>query len=383
MGKIRTASADAGNNALKLAVEDSEPVMVPSEYYILDGDNPEQFEQQDIPVDQLIKNLNVTINSRALPENNKRYLIGETLVDQGIVGTEYEEDSNKSKDITPVLQTLSALAVDAMKLEPKKDHIKITYDLSIALPLRTISQETARIHSERFIGNHEVIYHHPSGRNVTVEITIEFCKCIPEGAAGAWGVVYDKEGNVVTRKVEINNEVQSIDFTDKRILHFDIGAGTSELVVTDGVQFNPAMSKPLSYGTKKTINDIIQSWNSVKDREIDGIAEYNSIYFDTEHVRHRELIEFSRTPLKNLASRLVNELLNHYRKLKDDPYTFIYGGGSIILKTYMEEVLNSKGKFNNIIFLNDPIYVNAKGLLIFALSPVYGKMKKDYLQVKK
>lgn len=382
MGKTRTASADAGNNALKMMIDGNEPIVVPSTYAYNIGDATEQFEQADIPEDKLLENLDVTISSKALNQNNVRYYVGDMVIQNQIKGNEYEKLSDKSTDEIPVILTLSALAVDAMKREPGKDHIKATYDLALALPVVTITQESARKNSERFMGTHEVIFHHPSGRDVTTEVTIVFCKCIPEGAAGAWGVVYDEKGNISYRDVEINDEVKSINFADKLILHFDIGAGTSEVVVTDGVQYKPRMSEGLGYGTKETINDIIKRWNKKYPRKsINGIAEYNDIYFNTEHPRHTDLREESKLALKNLAIQLGKVLIDKIDDMKDEPYTFIYGGGSIIIKSYLEEILRSKGRLKNVIFLNDPINVNARGLLVFALSPLFAKAKKDYLAI--
>lgn len=383
MGKNLKAGADAGNNALKFWIEGEEPVMVPSTYALHFGDATEQFEQAEIPIDKLLENIDVTINSKALQHNNLRYYVGEMVLGNQIKGNEFEKLSDKSTDEIPVILTLSALAVEAMKRNPTKDKIKMSFDLSVALPVATITQAKAIAHSNRLMGSHEVIFHHPSGRNVTVEVNIDFCKCIPEGAAAAWGVVFDENGNLATRQVEINDELTTINFSDKLILHIDIGAGTTEIVVTDGVQYKPRMSEGLNYGTKETINEIIKRWNKLHPRKsINGISEYNEIYFDTEHPRHLELVDMSKIPLRNLALLMSQAIINKIDDLKDDPYTFIYGGGSIILKSHLEEILKSKDRLTNVIFLSDPLYVNARGLLVFALSPVYGASKDAALATK-
>ena len=54
---------------------------------------------------------------------------------------------------------------------------------------------------------------------MTINVSIEFCKCLPEGASGTWGIVYDEEGNVVKHKIECEpNQVSEIDFVDKTLL---------------------------------------------------------------------------------------------------------------------------------------------------------------------
>ncbi|MBO0588210.1 MULTISPECIES: ParM/StbA family protein [unclassified Sporosarcina] len=383
MSKIIKVGVDAGNNALKLWVEGEDPVMVPSTYALHFGNATEQFEQADIPIDELLDNIDVTINSKALKHNNLRYYVGETVLGNQIKGNEFEKLSDKSTDEIPVILTLSALAVEAIKRNPTTDMIKMSFDLSVALPVATITQDKAIAHSKRLMGAHEVVYHHPSGRNVTVEVNVEFCKCIPEGAAAAWGVVFDEKGNLSSRQVETNDKLKTINFSDKLLLHIDIGAGTTEIVVTDGVQYKPRMSEGLNYGTKDTINEIIKRWNKEYPRKsINGISEYNEIYFNSEHPRHIDLLAISKIPLRNLAILLSQAIINKIDDLKDDPYTFIYGGGSIILKSHLEEILKSKDRLTNVVFLGNPMYVNARGLLVFALSPVYDASKDTALATK-
>lgn len=374
--------ADAGNNGLKLWVEGETPIQIPTVYSYYMGETTELMDIEDIPKAELINNIDITINSKALSLNGGRYIIGEKVLDDNINGTELENKSDKSKDEIPVLVTLAGLTVDAMKKEYNKDKIQAEYDLSVALPVSTITQESAKNHSERFIGTHEVIYHHPSGRNVTITIKIDYCKCLPEGAAGAWGVVFDEKGSLIERKIEIDDKVIKTNFQDKTLLHFDIGSGTSEIVVTKGVQFNPRLSEGLNYGVKATINDVIKRWNREHPRKtIDSIAEFNEIYFDQEHPRHNDLINASKTSLMQLANQISSSIINKIDDLKDDPFVFIYGGGAIILKDYLQQILKNKGRMTNVTFLSDPMYVNARGLLVYTCSPRYEQQKQKSVGV--
>lgn len=378
---ILKAGADAGNNGLKLWVKGSEPLMIPSVFSYYMGETTELMEMDDIAVDDLIDNLDVTINSPALTLNGKRYVIGEKVLKDNLPPNELEEKSDKSTDEIPVIVTLAGLAVDAMKKEYEKDRIEVVYDLSVALPVSTITQAKAQSNADRFIGTHIVKFHHPSGREVTVSIKIEFCRCLPEGAAAAWGVVYDENGKVSKRKVEVADEkIVEIDFTDKTLLHFDIGSGTTELVVTEGVKFNPKLSEGLNFGVKSLINTIIKVWNRKNPRKsIDSIAEFNEIFFDSEHPRHSGLIEESNTGLLQLAQQISSFIINKIDNLKDDPYVFIYGGGAAILKDNLQKILKAKGRTTHVTFLNEPMYVNARGLLVYTCSPRYEEQKEKAL----
>lgn len=379
---IFKAGADAGNNGLKLWVKDSEPIMIPTVYSLYMGETTELMDMDDIAVNELLNNIDVTINSKALLFNGQRYIIGEKVVQDNLPPTELEKKSDKSKDEIPVLVTLAGLAIDAMKKEYEKDSIEATYDLSVALPLNTITQERAKNNADRFMGTHEVIFHHPSGRNVKVTLKIEYCKCLPEGAAAAWGVVFDENGNLAERKVEIGDKIMKIDFSNKTLLHFDIGAGTTEIVVTEGVQYKPTLSSGLHFGVKSTVNEIIKRWNHKNPRKpIDSMAEFNEIHFDPEHPRHNDLVSQSKTGLLQLAQRISSSLIDKIDDMKDDPYVFIYGGGAAILKDSLQTILKAKDRMTNVTFLNDPMYVNARGLLVYTCSPRYEQQKEKDLGV--
>ena len=61
---------------------------------------------------------------------------------------------------------------------------------------------------------------------MTINVSEVIFKCLPEGASGTWGIVYDEEGNVVKHKIECEpNQVSEIDFVDKTLLSFDIVQG--------------------------------------------------------------------------------------------------------------------------------------------------------------
>lgn len=377
------AGADAGNNALKLWVKDNQPMMIPSIYSEYLGDAVDAFDMLDIPADKLEDHIDITITSKALTYTNIRYIVGKKVSEDNLEPIEMEKKSDKSEDEIPVIVTLAGLAVTAMKQNPEKDHIKVSYDLSVALPIAFINRENASKNEQRFIGNHSVTFHHPSGRDVVIEIVIEFCKCLPEGAAAVWGVVFDENGNELQRLVEDEHGVQkNVSFMNTTNLSFDIGAGTTEIVVTQGLSFKPTLSKGLPYGTKETILKFMETWNKEFPRkEIDSLAEFNEILFNSEHPRHSDVSVKFKAHQRQLAVKLSKEIINKVDDMKDDPYVFIYGGGATVIKDELQQILKQRGRDQNLIFLKDPMYVNAKGLLVYTCSPRFEEIKKQSLGV--
>ncbi|MDQ8094905.1 peptide ABC transporter substrate-binding protein, partial [Bacillus amyloliquefaciens] len=67
--------------------------------------------------------------------------------------------------------------------------------------------------------------------------------------------------------------------------------------------------------------------------------------------------------------------------LKDDPFVFIYGGGASVLKEDLLNMLTKKERLTNVTFLKDPLFVNARGLLVYTCSPRYEQQKEKELGV--
>lgn len=381
MSVILKAGADAGNNGLKLMVKGQKPIYIPSIYSLYIGESTGLLDEEDVSISELEKNIDVTISSPSLMLNNIRYIVGEKVIHDQLKGTEIEKKSNKSTDELMVLTILSGLAVGAMRHNPNSNHINIRYDLSVALPMQIITPEIAGENAKRYMGSHKVIFHYPNGRDVTVNITVEFCKCLPEGASGTWGIVYDEDGNAVKHKVEdAKDKVTEIDFVEKTLLSFDIGAGTTEEVVSYGINFKPQLSKGLSYGVKEPLLQIITRWNRKNPtKTIDSITEFNEIYLNPKHPRHDMLVEESQQALLGLAARVATDIINKIDDMKDDPYVFIYGGGAVMLKNSLQLILKQKGRLKNVKFLDDPLFTNARGLLVYTCSPRYREHKQKEL----
>lgn len=381
---IKKAGADAGNKGLKLWVQDQDPVMIPTSYSLYIGDSTDQFasEQEDIKPQDLNDYLDVTIKSASIDTNGMRHIIGKKVITDNLTSTELERKSDKSRDSIPVLVTLAGLATSAMKDQPEVDTIRITYDISLALPVTNISPQKAEEHAKRFMGTHTVTYHHPSGRDVTVHITIEFAKTLPEGAAGAWGIVYNDKGELAKRRIEIGDQIVDVTLEDKTILLYDIGAGTIEKVVTNGVKYNPKLSEGLSYGTKETLQKVQKIWNKENPTNtIDTMLEFDEIYFDSEHPRHNRLVQKSKVALLQLSNEISADIINTIDSLKDDPFVFIFGGGAAVLKDTLSKTLSVKGRTTNVTFTNDPLFQNSWGLLVYTLSPRFQDLKDKELGV--
>lgn len=384
MTETKKVGLDGGNSGVKLYAGEGEVIKlhIPSVTSMYIGEKVSKLDSSDIDVNDLENNIDITINSKALTFNDVRYVVGNKVLEDKMSTTETEENSNKATDDVIAIVSLAALTVLAIKDNPESNNIKVKYDLGLNLPVNDISKETAKLNNERFIGTHEVIYHHPSERDVKVTIEVEFANTLPEGSSAAWGIVFDVKGKLNEIKIEENETIQKVHLEDKTLLHFDIGGGSSEIVVTQGVAFRPNLSVGLTYGVKKTINDILAVWNHEnKKKTIDSVSEFNSIYLDPTHPRHLKLKEISRPSLMQLANKFSAEMINKIDSLKDDPYVFVYGGGSKILQEFLTQILIKKDRMTNIVFVDDALFANARGSKIYTESPRFKIKKEEYLGV--
>lgn len=91
------------------------------------------------------------------------------------------------------------------------------------------------------------------------------------------------------------------------------------------------------------------------------------------------LVEESQPAFLGLAARVATDIINKIDDMKDDPYVFIYGGGAVIIKNSLKMILKQKGRLKNVIFVDNPLFTNARGLLVYTCSPKYREHKQKEL----
>lgn len=388
MAKAIPFGLDTGNGSLKAWSSGmTEGYLIPSVYSkVVEVNHHAGTAQVDYTPDEIIDNLDITyVATPALAETNQRYFIGKQVA-KGFKndGNETAENSLKYLDKTPALIGLAALAVDAIKRNPNKRKIKINYDLAVALPIKDILH--AELHAKRFQGIHNLIVHQPSGNDIDIVIEVEASFCLPEGAAAAWGVVYDEKGRIIKYSINRDGNVVELDFKNKPLVHADLGAGTTELVYTKGIQYYHELSQPNEFGTKKIINEIRAVWNANPEnmrKQIPSTDAFNRAYYDSTNFRHNALKPLADKMMVQRTEKLGTDLINFYDRFTaqtEEVLPFIiYGGGAILLKDILLKIFTANKLLDVVIFLNDPLFTNAKGLLVYASSPVFAQKKAEML----
>lgn len=358
--KIYHFGADAGNSALKLAVEGMDEVIyIPSVYteaVVYGIDDGEEESVSDV-LDHLV----VTITTPSI-EKKQNMIIGEKVVRDGVVASYLPVGVKKSREPFPLFLTLTGLAAAAIKMNPGKKNIRIDYEGTITLPITQINQEEASLVESRLMGNHTVVVQLPD-QEITVNIFIHFAKCGPEGAIAAYDLIYDFNGNV-------KNEV----YLDSLIQYFDIGDGTTELPVTRGLKYEKILSRGLKVGVAGTLDLIMDNFNQKFDNyQLRSRRHAYQVLMDPKHKHHDEIKKIAEPYLSQLANVMATNFVNQLRNAQDVDECVGLGGGVVLVKDKLVPMMKERGYEMKI--LDNAVNATAIGALKYSLSPRFQQFK--------
>lgn len=271
-----------------------------------------------------------SIGGDVLNYNGKTY----TLVDQNLPVL-----NDKSKTERFFILTLFAIGKELVKeaelfqkLTPH-DHIKV--ELLIGLPLQ--HYEIYRDKFERYFSNRaDVIKYEFNGKPYSIKIT----------GAQAFPQAYSAAVTVLD-KLKDSNIVNIV----------DIGGYTVDCLQLERLKPNMTLCTSLYFGVNtlfQSINDQIRSTGGrdISNSIIEGILKKDPTDL-TQYSKER--IEIVTSAALSHTERMLAEIEQKGFDLDEDK-TVCMGGGSILLKEYIQQA----GKAKKLIFVDD-IYANAKG----------------------
>lgn len=380
--------ADGGNGETKMAFENVvEGLAIPTaEVKVIRANEKGNFlAQENVTMENIHEHLDITyVSSKCLTFTNTRYIVGKkTLRLLGKTPSETDINEANKYDSEVVARTiLAGLLVHAIRCNPGKSKIIKHYDLSLGLPFVEIDQEKFQKNSERFIGTHELTYHYPNGEKIDVTLVIEFALTLPESAIAGYAVVYDRQGTLKEYSIKVEedgNPVQeTVTLEDMMLLLADIGAGTLDLAVLMGINFDFQNSYGEEIGTKRTIEQIRIAWNEEHPNDkINSLTKFTEIYSNDEDFNSAKLRLFSEPYLQDDAIKIARVIKNKMEELPSNTLIILCGGGSLLFKDSLTRLLEKYS--DRIIFKKDAKFANAEGLLTFALHPAFEEIKKDFL----
>ncbi|PFY98760.1 hypothetical protein COL60_29945 [Bacillus pseudomycoides] len=377
---------DNGNSEKKITIN-GEMLKFPNTYsYVYKEPVPMEKKIEEL-VYGLFHNMDVTVNSSALKgQVAQRIFVGERAIRSGadLQNLNIRSNRGKHKQDTTIMTTVSAIACRAVQDMFKNEgsleegaNIETNISMVTALPASEWNKEKAKELSERFTNSS----HHVTVTvgDVRIYVTLKFEKVIvvQEGTVALFDLIEDGKGNY--RNDDLFDEFKEMYdmkditgeyFSEKRLLHIDIGDGTTEYVVTKGYDYDNDHSSGERHGIGHAIErakkDFEDEWGfSVERQEFAG-------YLKEEHPKYYEdAKKFLARAKFNLADEVLDTAETKLQDLKYDvDVVVVYGGGSIQLKENLFEDLKEicDSKKIKILWIK-PKYateMNVQGMTVFS-----------------
>lgn len=352
----------------------------------------EQLKEEAVLKD-IEKNLIVTINSISNQDIEPgHYLIGEYALNSGatVRSIEVGVDNSKIDSNIVVVNTLAQIAGKACKeyyMENKtlegldKNEIFVQVDMATALPIKQFSNKTAEEFNLKFEGLHDVIVH-VGAYNVKVRIEFDFIKTIPEGVTATWALISDEKifeeyNEMVDDKKE---KISCKDLKNAKILHIAIGEGTTELPVTQGIEFNPNFIRGIDNGIGHAIDKSIDEFISTFGLAEYSRQKYSEVLKNHNHKYNDVAMDISSDYIEEQAEQILHAAKQEVQKANNEiDYIIVYGGGSILMRKALEcKLLRycDRAKIK-LIYIpeKEAVTLEAKGLYTFANSKIFTLLK--------
>lgn len=343
--------------------------------------------------DQLV----VTVNSPAAKPG--MYYIGQFALESGEILDSLQVGIDRKWEMDlPVINTLAHIAAAGVRRayeESKQipDAIELEIDMVTALPITQHTDESARQFEKRFMeGPHHVTVHLGKHR-VSVEIHFDYTKCVPEAtpvifalqkdANGAW-----REGEIFAEFVETYNLGDKFNgsyFKDKRILHVDIGDGSTEYPITEGNKFLRQFVHGTHHGTGYAIEEALEEFNRLIHLPDSPRQYFSDVVKNRNHKYHARAMKTLKRPLEGQARQIVQNIHKQLAKARNEvDLICVYGGGSILMESTLKPMLKSLCDEREVQLFYVPsqfaIVLNAEGMDVFARGKIYEALKSNAKQ---
>jgi plasmid segregation protein ParM len=351
--------------------------------------------------ESFIKNLQdqlvVTIDSPSARPG--MYYIGKFALESGEILDNLQIGIDLKCDMDlPVVNTLAQIAAVAVQRayeEEKKipDQIEIEADMATALPVTQHTDENSAKFEKRFAsGSHHVTVHLGIQR-VAVKIVFPFTKVVPEATPVIFALQKDAEGNwregdifqEFAETYEIDKKFSGSYFKDKRILHIDIGDGSTEYPITEGNKFLRQFVHGSHHGAGYAIEEALEEFNRLIHLPDSPRQFFSDVIKNPKHKYHARAIKTLKRPLDSQVRQIMQNVKRQLTKARNEiDLICVYGGGSILMRSVLYAQLQELCDEREMKLLYVPaeyaVQMNAMGLDAFVRGKIYDALKNKAVQ---
>lgn len=361
-------------------------------------------------------NLITSINSPSVRAGT--YFIGNFALGSGqrIRNIEVGIDNSKINSDVVMVNTLSQIAGYSVKkaLLQGEDlsniEIFVNVDMTTALPVTQYSRSAAEIFTDKFMKDKHIVTVHVGNVNVIVHINFEFVRVLPESVPATFALqnmklilksekdLTENEKKWNKRVTELfeefnktfNNPERFIDgnyFINKRILHVGIGEGTTEYPLTKDIVFDPNFIRGSDNGIGHAIDKAIPEFiNEIGLREYSR-QKYSEILMDKTHKYHNIAMDIIEGYIEEESEDILHNVKTEIQRANNEiDIVMVYGGGSILMRNYLEPKLEYICERADIKLFYVPekyaVILESIGMYEFTKGLIFKKLKEKYLSAK-
>lgn len=372
-------------------------------------------------------NLIVSINSPSVAPGI--YYIGNYALKSGErvrnIGVGADNDKlNSDIIVVNTLAQVAGFAVNkAFKLGEDLNSIEIVVkaDMTTALPVTQYTKTKGEIFSNKFMKeNHNAIVY-VGTTPVTVNVTFEFTKTLPEAVPATFALKKmkliskpngeeltneEKENNDNVREMfaelnvinkdklteeekQHNEKVKNINngeyvdgkfFNKKRILHTGIGEGTTEYPMTIGIEFDPNFIHGSNNGIGHAIDKAIPEFKQEKGLLNYSRQKYSEVIRDRNHRYYTDAMDILDGYIEEESEEILRNIKAEIQRANNEvDILCIYGGGSILmrehLKNKVQEICDKAGIILFYVPAKYAVTLESQGMYQFTKSKIFKALK--------
>lgn len=328
-------------------------------------------------------NIVATVMSPMVRSGAKTYYIGTSALNSGLginqLDIDFEEKSESSLPIVNTLGNIAAFAVKRIYDEEKElpEELNIKVDMATSLPIQEYYRDSSKKikFRENFIKGPHRVNLHVGNQNVHVKIEFEKVLVLAEATPVIFSLIEDEKGEIRHGEIfsEFENEynlegVTGETFANKRILHVDIGDGSTEFPVTNGKKPDYNFKNGRSLGVGHAIEaalGFIREELELPDLERQDIPK---ILKNKDHQYYTKVYNLVYPHLQQQAMKILKEVKQELRKANMEiDVILVYGGGSVLFKEHLYTELKAIAEKTNrakVLYIPEKyaITMNAVGL---------------------
>ncbi|WP_192043674.1 ParM/StbA family protein [Paenibacillus rhizovicinus] len=404
------AAIDLGNSELDAYVNGV--LIVQPNVFAITGKNPWADDDLDVQknLSNIYENIVVSIISGAARTN--MYAVGTYALKtfgENVTNLYVKGNNAKSDQEVPYVNTLAILAAQAVAQahaeDPNVSEIDLTVDMAAALPVKQHTPKNIDTMKKKFMENtHTVSVHLGLTKKIDVKIKIDYVHLLQEGSPPVFALQMDINGDWRTggynpvqgendlftdfaKTYDLPSETDGSFLEGKNLLHVDLGDGTLDDPFTKGDSVDKDFCSGVNHGVGHAIADSIDDFLSLAPHAYNSISrqQYSEILRSQYSGKKNKFLNEALSAFRPHCENQVNQILKHISdqilKIGANEIDIIpvYGGGSILMRDYLEPKLKQLCDDSRIQLFYVPakyaVTLNAEGLDFFVRSDIYKALK--------